>query len=208
MRRPLFIDILLAGAALLIPGVSAAEQLMNMPPEMRLMRAQPDTGELATDAVASPVTPDQLPERIQEELKANILRFTGDPAQIANVTIYAWNSPWLSAQGRPPNILVSYLPIQPAMKAGSADDRAGCDDEGCEVVGYMFNDDHWQQDFELRARAISFVRQPLSDPNHYTLQITTLSTPGTCPQDGSQSKTGCLRRFAWRNFGLAVLPPS
>ena len=184
-----------------------AENLMKVPPEMRLLRGTPDQGEASLNAVVTQMAPDQLPDNVQEEVKVKLIEYTGNIKQLANLVVYSWDAPWFHAQNHPPNYLISFASIQPEEKLAVSLTSLPCNDEGCLLVGYASGGDGvWRQDFDMRAVKIDFVQVPASNKKDYQLEIHTLSHKDNCEKDGAQTKRGCMRKFSWRKLGLTVLP--
>jgi hypothetical protein len=215
MRRSiaccLSLTLLLAVFFAPLPG--RADQLMKLPPEMRLLRGTTDQGEVSYDAVVSRMQFDQLPGAVQDEVKAKILGYAGDLKQLNAVLVYFWDGPWFHSQNLPPNYVVDFSAIKPAEKLAPALTDPPCNDEGCLVAGYTYFTNSatgagaWKQDFELRSTKTNFARVNLSDGKNFQVEIRSYSNKPACAPDGVQTDQGCLRRFSWRKFGLAALPP-
>jgi hypothetical protein len=211
MRRSSTRGLLLSVLVLLaLPSPGQAEHLMNVPPEMRLVRGSPDQGEASFNAVVARVSPDILPDAVQEEIKTRLLIATGDVKQMSNLVVYSWDAPWFHDQSLPPNYLIDFTSITPPESRASSLADPPCNDEGCLLAGYTFTTGKvWRQDFDMRATKVVFVPVPISRTNKdYRMEIRTLSNKDDCQLDGAETGQGCLRRFIWRKFGLSVIPPS
>lgn len=191
-----------------LPIAGQAENLMQLSPEMRLVRGSSDQGEASYDAVVKKISVDQLPDSVKEDVKAQLLRYTGDINKISDVLVYSWDSPWFHDQKLPPNYLINFAAVQPSPKLLPSLKDPPCNDEGCLVVGYTFSTGKsWQQDFDMRASKVSFVQVPTGGGSNYQMEIRTLSKRDNCNRDGQDTKQGCFRRFSWRKYGLSVVMP-
>lgn len=194
-----------------VPAPAQAEQLIKLEPGMRLLRGTAGQGEVSYDALVSYLSPEQLPGSIQEELKARLVSYAGDSKQFDSLVVYIWDSPWFHAQNRPPNYVIDFSKIVAPAKAKGDFDAPVCNEEGCLLIGYSFfvsgSNATWKQDFELRSRKTGFVRVPLSNNQDFQVEIQTVSGKKIC-DDGVPNGDDCIRRFEWRKFGLALLPPS
>lgn len=206
MRTPLCLASLLLAVSVTAPNLVNAEQLMKLPPEMMLVRGTSDMGEVSTNVSVQRIDANRLPEAVIEQVKAHVMSYLGDFKQAGSVTAYVWSSPYFEAKKVPPNYIIDYSTL-PAVSKDLG--NPACDEAGCELVGYTYVDKNgWKQDFETTSLRTTFTK--MADPSggdNFTVVIDTLSNKNDCAEDGRATKKGCVRRFTWRKFGLAVLPP-
>jgi len=196
---------------------AAAEQLMKLAPETRLMRGDLDEDKIVENVVVAAINPIQLPDSIQDDLKDKLLRCGGDSKQMESLLVYSWQSAWHREHKSSLSYLVDFSSLPPVVKQGVGVAVDGqkcllgdvCTDEGCLLMGYspVPGKVIWNQDFEVRSTHTQLVAVPASKTKN-SLEIRILSNKKDCAQaKGIQTKKGCLRRFAWRKFGLSTIDP-
>jgi hypothetical protein len=207
-RFPRRLYLLAFFGALSSPAAGWTEDLMKLPPEMRLVRGATDMGEVSENATVSSITSDQLPDAVRQDVEAKLLHYAGNLKQEGSPLVYVWDAPWFHQQGLPPNYIIDFSAIQPTASLTPAMTDPPCTGEGCLMVGYTYvtANTSWHQDFELRSAKTDFVPVESADDKNYQLVIRTVSGKTDCT-NGSETTKGCLRQFTWRKFGLSIIPP-
>lgn len=202
-------------------GVSA-EQLMMIPPEMRLKRGTSEINEASSHVTITQLHASQLPSFILSALKARVFTCGLDQGLIGKVTAYSWTSDWSRSHHHPPSYLIDFNSLanestneQPPTNDMIAPDsnckiESVCNKEGCLIYGFTATSaKRWKQDFELRANAFQFIEEKEQDDEKRTHIVTNaIKDKEECQASGGKYYKGnnCLRWFAWRSYGLSALP--
>ncbi|MDD3030052.1 MAG: hypothetical protein PHS57_07220 [Alphaproteobacteria bacterium] len=189
-------------------GPARAEQLVKMPPEMRLEPGLVDEGLSWRHVALDRIEAKDLPQNIMEPVRAELLMCFGLRDVFPFLGVYSWRSDRTREERLPPRYVVDYTAF------ASLSDRQRCRQklctkEGCQVRGYTpVGKERWQQDFEI-VGARFFFSNDKDKQTGATMTTINLLAPSRadCKEiKGSvSSPTGCLRKFLWRPYGLSLL---